>query len=157
VADFMILNAADYGWFFDARIFAGNLDQYLPALQKRLFDGRVFQFLTTRVHTNSRSKANNQMGGCIAIFSYKWEGWILAGYTYTPMGLKSINSLDFKAGDYNISNVNAYISPTSGSYTPHHTRITATNIDRRCHTMSSITPQQLCTQPHSEARWTKDP
>jgi hypothetical protein len=103
----------------DARNLAGDLDVYQAELRNQLPDCRLFQFPTTRVHTNSRTEMNNRMGGSVAIVSNNWAGFVITGDTYTdPMGLGILNSLSFCARNYRISVLNAYFPPTTGSSGP---------------------------------------
>jgi hypothetical protein len=119
VATLIRLHSVDCCYITDAHFLLGELDAYLPALLALLPDSRVFQFPTTRVHTNSRTESNNRMGGTLAIVSSSWAGFVVTSRTYTdPMGLGIVNALDFCARDYKICSVNAYFPPLKGGTGP---------------------------------------
>jgi hypothetical protein len=79
---------------------------------KLLPDCRVIQFPTTAVKTGSCCQQNNQMGGAIAIITYKWKSFVCHTKT-DPMGMGIINTLDLHLDTYHLRVINVYFLPTT--------------------------------------------
>jgi hypothetical protein len=110
-------------------------------------DCRIFQFPTTRVRTNSQNEANNRMGSCIVIVSYKWAGWVLADHTYTDSIGLLLGRLQDMQHERILSHNEWWNWPSNTPHT-HQQLPTSPGDTTLCQAQNT---QRVCTQPHAEA------